>query len=447
MASTFPTNIDAFANPVYTKVDGVDVVSAAHVNDLQSAVIAVQETLAGAGRPLDMASNNFIADNTSFKLMVESLDQALGNVTQNLADHKAATAGVEHYADVIYVTPLQNLTSSNVQAAFLEHQSDIDRIMTGGFVNGVSLDDRYVVKVGQQEMEGPLEITKSLTVGGNCTLGNEVTDTVLIAGQLTVSDEFNAISRSNFNDDVIIEINKKIASKLNETAEYILFANDKMEFCSYKDFIFNLDADDTTDGAAQVGNFIINNGTNIEVFRIDEDGNLSLLGDINGHTLNVSNDFHIDDLEIIRNKIDFGSNVCHIQLDKDQNETNERFFITKDNNTGDNLASVDLLLNIDSSSTLTTGIHILKSGIEETGYFGLKVLSDNANNAYYGAGINFKHELTNVPSSITLTLNSNSINYDDLQVTDITKYGFFFEFKTPQVGAASVFGTYTTVGN
>ena len=89
MASNFPTGIDTFTNPVYTKIDGTDVVSAAHVNDLQDSIRATQEVLAGAGKVLDMASNNFIADDTSFKIMTEALDGALGTLSSDFAAHKA----------------------------------------------------------------------------------------------------------------------------------------------------------------------------------------------------------------------------------------------------------------------------------------------------------------------------------------------------------------------
>ena len=122
-------------------------------------------------------------------------------------------------------------------------------------------------------------------------------------------------------------------------------------------------------------------------------------------------------------------------------------FIAKNNDLGGDLSSPNLLLNLDENSNLTTGKHILKSGIQETGYFGLKVFSDTASGVFYGAGVNFKQELANAPSSITLTANSNSDNYSNLSITDITKYGFFFEFDTPATGAAKVFGTYITVGN
>ena len=141
------------------------------------------------------------------------------------------------------------------------------------------------------------------------------------------------------------------------------------------------------------------------------------------------------------------SDELHVQLDRTDSYATGRFFVTMDGDTGANLASADLLMNLDETSTLVTGIHKLKSGIQETGYFGLRVQSDNAGGVFHGAGVNFKHELTNAPSSVTLTPDAGSMNYSNLSVTDMNQYGFFFEFDTPAVGAAKVFGTYTTVGN
>jgi len=450
MASLFPSGIDTFTNPVYSKVDGEDVVNAAHVNDLQDAVRSIQEVVAGAGKTLDMTSNRYIADDSSFKAMVEALDAGTGSVSDVLAEHMTLallTDAAQHHANVIDVTSLGNLSSSRVQPALEEHQSDIDAIMSGGTVEGNTLDDRYVLKAGAQEMQGPLTITDALIVNGNVLLGDAAGDTVGVADVLTVGGTLEVGDTTTLNEDLLVQVDKKIAEAGATDASYILFGSDKLEFYSHKDIVFRLDADDATDGLSDAGQFLLMNGLNAQILSVDETGNLVLAGDIASANSVTANTITIGDLDITSGKLDFTSDSLHIQLDKGDGSAAGRFFITMDGDTGSNLASPDLLINVDETSTLVTGIHKLKSGIQETGYFGLRIMSANAGGEFHGAGINFKTVLTNAPSSVTLSVDAGSVNHSNLSVVDMNQYGFFFEFDTPAVGAAKVFGTYTTVGN
>jgi hypothetical protein len=450
MASLFPSGIDTFTNPVYTKIDGEDVVSAAHVNDLQDAIRALQEVLAGAGLPLDMASNNFIADNSSFKAIVEALDIATGTLSADLVQHIAyvlVTDPVQHHSNVIEVTPIGNLASSRVQPALVEHQADIDSIMSGGLVEGVTLDNRYVNKSGAQSMQGPLTVTTSLLINGSTTLGDALGDTVTVVDSMTVGGALSATGIITATDDILVQVGKKVAEEGQTNASYIMFGADKLEFYSHKDFVFRLDADDAVDGNSDAGLYQIRNGLDALVLSVDESGNLVSIGDISSVNAVVSTQLSIGTTDITSSKLDMGSDELHIQLDKAGGSLVSRFFITQDGDTGANLASVDLLMNLDQDSVLTTGVHVLKSGVQETGYFGQRVISANAGGVFFGAGVNFKHQLTNSPSSVTLTPDAGSLNYSNLSVVDMNQYGFFFEYDTVAVGAAKVFGTYTTVGN
>lgn len=450
MASNFPTGIDTFTNPVYTKIDGSDVVSAAHVNDLQDAIRAVQEVVAGAGKVLDFASNNYIADDSSFKTALEALDAGIGSAAADLAQHIAyvlVTDPVQHHANVIDVTAIGNLSSTRVQTALVEHQADIDNIMSGGLVEGVTLDTRYLLVAGAQSIQGPLTITDSLIVEGNTTLGNAGGDTVTVADAMTVGGALDIVGVVTTDDNILVQAGKKIAEEGETDASYILFGSDKLEFYTHKDFIIRLDADDATDGNSDAGVFEIRNGLDALVLSVDEAGNLISSADLSAVNMNVATTVSVGTTDITVAKVDMDSDELHIQLDRLDGSATGRFFVTMDGDTGANLASVDLLMNVDETSTLVTGIHKLKSGIQETGYFGLRVDSDNAGGVFHGAGVNFKHELTNSPSSVTLTPDGGSINYSNLSVVDMSQYGFFFEFDTPATGAAKVFGTYTTVGN
>lgn len=450
MASIFPGGIDTFTNPVYTKLNGEDVVSASHVNDLQDAVRNVQEVLAGAGLTLDMDSNNFIADNSSFKTMIEALDDAIGVVNTALSDHKnyvLVSDPVQHHANVIEVTSVGNLSSTRVQPALEEHQADINAIMTGGSVEGISLDNRYVNKSGAQTMQGPLNVTLDLQVDGNTTLGNGPGDTVVVSDELTVVGDTFLGANIQLANDLLVSVGAKIAELASPDESYIAFESDRLEFYSHGSFIFRLDADDATDGVSDASTFQIRDGADGQVFFVDELGNAAAAVSFSANTGVFTNNVDVGNAVLTQDKFDMVQDSLHIQLDKDDASASGRFFITMDGDTGANLASPDLLMNLDETSTLVTGVHKLKAGVQETGYFGQRVISDNAGGVFFGAGVNFKHELTNSPSSVTLTPDAGSFNYSNLSVVDMNQYGFFFEYDTPAVGAAKVFGTYTTVGN
>lgn len=450
MASNFPTSIDNFANPVYTKVDGIDVVQAAHVNDLQDAMRAVEETLI-TGRIINFTSNRYIADNTSFKLCIETLDDATGAVSDALDDHKnnaLASDPVEHHANVIAIDPIGNLSSDRVQPAIYELQGDIDNLLgVGSLGPAASLDSRYVSKSGADTMQGPLTITEDLTVSGDTTFGSAPADTHTFNGTVNITGQVNQTGDLAITGDILVPVSHKVAETADPTASYILFETDRLEFGSHKDFIFKLDADDTTDALADAGEFRITDGLGAVVFTVTEAGNLNVLSQITSEILEASSLVSIgDDTTLTDNKFDLKSNLLHIQLDKANTLATARFVVTQDGDTASSLSSPDLLLDLDHTATLRTGKHILKSGVQETGYFGLLDYSVNAGGVFYGYGVNFKSELTNPPSSVVLTVDEN-INASNITVTNITKYGFFVQCDSVAVGAVKIRGTYSTIGN
>jgi len=452
MASVWPTSIDTFANPIYLKVDGEDIVKASHVVDLQDAVVAIEEVVAGAGKPLNFASNRFIADDSSFKSVVEALDSEAGSIRDDFTAHKAfvlPTDPVQHHSNVIEVTSIGNLSSVNVQNALQEHQSDIDAIMSGGTVDGANLDNRYVNLSGSQTMQGPLAITESLSVNGAVILGDDISDTVTISGELTAVGVASVNDSLTVGSNILLQAGSKIAEQGATNASYLLFDTDKLELYSHKDFIVRIDADDATDGLSEDAKFSIYNGLGAEVFSVDETGDLTIGGNATSNEWSSLTKLNIgasSSLEIYDNKADFDSDEYHIQLDKNDTSATARLYVTMDGDTGNNLASPDLLLNLDESATLVTGVHKLRSGIQETGYFGMRTFSDNAGGVFYGQGVNFKTQLTNSPSSITLTVDEN-VNASNISVVHMNEYGFFYEFDSVAVGAVKVRGTYTTVGN
>ena len=328
MASLFPGSKDTFTNPVYTKINGEDVVNAAHINDLQDAIRATQEVLAGVGLPLDMISNNYIADNSSFKMMVEALDQAIGSTASDLASHKGyvlATDPTQHHANVIEITPLGNLSSDRAQAALYEHQNDIDHIMTGGSVEGISLDNRYLLVSGAQTIQGPLTISTDLIIEGNTLLGNDVSDLVTVSGELTVGSSATIAGNTTIGGHILVQPGAKIAENGATDSSFISLESDNIKFYSHRDIIFRLDADDTIDGNADNGLFIIKNGLDNNVFTLDEAGNIIIGGDISSINAHLSNELNIGNLSIQKDKILGTEAVIQLQLDKDNLLTGERF--------------------------------------------------------------------------------------------------------------------------
>lgn len=450
MASNFPTSIDNFANPVYTKVDGTDVVQAAHVNDLQDAVRAIEETLI-TGKTINFNSNNYIADNTSIKLCVETLDDNLGAVDEALAAHKAnalVSDPAEHHANIIAIDPIGNLSADRVQPAIYELQGDIDNLLGVGSTSpAASLDSRYVNTSGSDTMQGPLAITEDLVVGKETTLGSATSDAHTWTGEFAITGDIAQVGSFDIDGDVLLSLGSKIAESSDPSASYIKFETDRIEVYSHKDFVVRLDADDATDALANAGEFKVMDGLNAEIMKLTEAGNLNVLSQVSSEILQATSLVEIgDDAVITDNKLDLKSNLLHIQLDKANTQATARLVVTMDGDTAASLSSPDLLLDLDHNATLRTGVHVLKPGIQETGYFGFRGFSPNAGGVFFGVGVNFKHELSSAPSSVTLTVDEN-INAQNISVTHISKYGFFIECDSLAIGDMKLRGTYHTVGN
>lgn len=450
MSTQFPTGIDLFDNPTTLKVDGVDLVRAAHVNDLQDSVAAIENLLITPGTTYDWDATN-IPNDTSVVAAIKLLDAVVATDEDALADHIAYVTAVDpaqHHANVITVTAGGNLAATRVQAALEELQADIDDIMSGGTVEGATLDDRYVEKTGSQSMAGPLTITGNLVVNGTTTLGDAISDTTTVAGALTVANGATISA-----GDLTISAGNVLIDEDNWVGkdEYsgLTFDGDDVYLKSKRHLILRLDADDIVDGNTDAATLTVVNGLGSTILTVEEDATVTLTGDLEGvdgflETLaisSVSETLTLSETDIIAT-----SSTLRIDLDNGAAGTGEKFVITKNNDPGTNLASTDLLLNVDENAVLTAGVHKLKSGIQESGYFGLRVDAPSPGGQQYGAGVNFKTVLTNAPSSITLTP-ALSTNVSTLSVVHSNTLGFFFDFLATATGPAVVYGTYTTVGN
>lgn len=450
MASLFPNSVDTFANPIYTKVDGIDVVQAVHVNDLQDAVRATQQAII-SGSSIIFSSNFYIADNTALKTCLEVLDTELHSLSESFNFHREAALlsdPAQHHANTIAVDPIGNLQSSRVQPAIYELQSKIDNILgLGTIAPEASLDNRYVMKSGVQSMQGPLQISSNLQVGSSTVFGQGLTDTHTWKGSFSLEGNASLTGSMSVSEDITLPYGKKIAATQSPSFSYLMFEPTKVEIFSQKDIILRLDSDDATDQLSENASLIVKDGLNQQIFELTEQGNLSVQSQVTSTILEATNFVKIGDETLVGpSALNARSNTYQVQLDKENTQATARFFVTNKGDTGANINSPNMLLNVDHTSKLTTGVHVLKGGTQEIGYFGHKTFSNNAGGVFYGFSVNFKHELTNAPASIVLSL-SDVVNAQNISVTNVTKYGFFIEFDSVAVGAAKILGTYQTIGN
>lgn len=453
MASTFPNSIDPFINPVYTKVNGIDYVKAEHVNDLQDAVRNIELVIAGAGLSMNLGSNNYVPSNASVKVAIEILDGAIKQRQDAFEDHLdfvMPTDPFQHHSNVIQVTAIGNLSSTRAQSAFEELQNDIDHIMSGGFVEGFTLDDRYILKSGPALITGSLTVQNDFTALQNAFLGSSISHQVVTSGSLTVGKDLLVTGNSEFGGDITLPNTAKIGAK--DFFEYtnIAFLADGMHLNSYKDFIFTMDSDDATDGFSTVAKFELRNGLGSPVFSVNEDGEMSVLARVAASFAEFDSHLIIGgatQTRIEQNKMEVQNSTFTIKLDSDSNDTNSALIVTKDGDNGTLNTSTSIVLKA-TETELIAGNHSLKRGVVEKGYFGIKFYSDNAGGKFQGYGVNFKSKMLTVPSSVNLQIDpTKSTNYNNVTITDLTEYGFFVECDALTVGHVELKGTYETVGN
>jgi len=453
MSSNFPNSIDAFINPVYTKVNGVDYVKAEHVNDLQDAVRNLQIVTIGSGLSMGIASNNYLPSTSSIKAALEILDGTIKLREDEFDAHLNAvmpTDPFQHHANVLQVTAIGNLNSTRVQQALEEHQADIDAIMSGGYVEGFTLDDRYILKAGPALITGTLSVQQDITGLQNAFFGTTLSHQVVMSGSLTVGNRLTVASSSEFQGDIVLPNTIKIGAK--DFFEYtnIAFLNNGIHFKSFKDFIFTLDSDDAIDGQATISKFDIQNGAGTTVFSVDEDGILSILANLNASFVNLNSHLTIGSSELARlehDRLEVENGRFLIKLDSDSNESTSALVVTRDGDLGSSETSTNLIFKADEQKVIS-GNSVLRRGVQEVGYFGLKFYSDNAGGKFHGIGVNFKSKMLTVPSSITLSIDPlKSSNYNNVTITDLNEYGFFVECDSLTIGHVELKGTYTTVGN
>lgn len=453
MASNFPNAVDSFINPQFTKVNGVDFVKAEHINDLQDAVRNVQLSIIGNGLSLNIASNNYVPPTADLKSAIEILDGEVKQREDDLQIHLDAsmpTDSTQHHANVIEVTTIGNLSSNRLQWALEEHQNDIDRIMTGGYVEGITLDDRYLLSSGPATVTGDFTVEGLFTAEGNVLLGQSLSDTITASGDVSVGRDFTVAGDSEFMGDVMLPDVSKLGASSNIQYSHLAFGADHVAVRSIKDIELQLDTDDSIDGASETGELRVLSGNSTTIFSLLENGQLTVSTKVSTTILEGTSHVEFGSGETGRLENDLlatdRTNFV-IQVDRNNNSINDYFAVTRDGDNGALDNATDILLKAKDTEFIA-GNHVLKRGTPERGYFGIKFYSDNAGGRFQGHGVNFKARMLTAPSSVTLNVDGvRSSNYNNLSITDLNEHGFFVECDSVAVGHCEVKGTYETVGN
>ena len=453
MSSNFPSSIDSFINPNYTKVNGVDYVKAEHVNDLQDAIRNTQIVMAGAGIGLGAGSNYYVPTSASVKNAIEILDGAIKTRQTAFETHLNSvmpTDPYQHHSNVIQVTAIGNLNSTRAQQAFEELQADIDAIMSGGYVEGFTLDDRYILKSGSASVTGSLSVQNNLTVLQNATFGSTLSNVVSMSGSLNVGKDAVVFGNFEVGGNLTMPDTSKIGSKNHFEYSNLSFLSTGVNLKSIRDITLVIDSDDSVDGQATTSKFELQNGIGSPIFAVDEDGIMTVLSKIATSFAELDSHLLIGSsvqTRLEHNKMSVENGSFLLQLDSNNNDLESVFVITKDGDLGTLNTSTNIVLKADQSSVIS-GNQILKRGVQEQGYFGMKFYSDNAGGKFHGIGVNFKSKMLSVPSSVTLSIDPlKSSNYNNVTITDLNEYGFFVECDSLTVGHVELKGTYTTVGN
>jgi hypothetical protein len=453
MASNFPNTTDSFINPQYTKVNGVDYVKAEHINDLQDAVRNVQLTIIGSGVSMGIASNNYIPATADIKSALEILDGVVKSRESEFQTHINAvmpTDPIQHHANVLGVTPIGNLSSNQVQWALEELQSDIDAIMSGGYVESITLDDRYVVSGGAAIISGTLTSQGDFVAQSNVTLGLNASHMVNTAGDLSVGRNLSVTGTTDLLSDVRIQDEGRVGLLTALEYSHIRFGLDKLTVSSLKDIEFRLDSNDAIDGFSEEATMAVINGAGSTVFSLGENGWLNVQTKVASSILEADSHLEVGSSEKTKlefSKLEVENTSFLVQVDSGSLSINDYFVATQNGDLGATDTSVDILIKA-KENEIIAGNHVLKRGVQEIGYFGIKDYSVNAGGIFKGYGINFKSKMLTVPSSVTLNVDTvKSYNYNNLSITDLNEYGFFLEADSIAVGHWEAKGTYETVGN
>lgn len=452
MATTYPSSIDSFSNPVSTKVNGQDYVKAEHINDIQDAVRAMQISLVGSGVSVNFGSNYFVPASASFKTAVETLDSALETVRADGDTHRTLsmiTDAAQHHANVIEFSSgsgavLADISPMRVQTALEVVRQEINLMLAGGTVRGSSLNNLYILKSGPAVVTGTMEVQDDFQTNGNNQLGQTLSHTTITAGDLNVGKDLDVLGTSNFHDDIKLDDSSKLGLEGQLAYSYLTFSSTETRLQSLNDIILKLDANGLVDGLNQLASFQLLDAVNQVAFSVNELGAAVLQTSLTtgeGFFTSKIDVGNSSKLEITNNSIDTDESNLRILLDKSSTGVDSKLTVSKDGYLGDSPANSNVMMQA-TETEFYSGRSVLLPSLTETGTVAFKFFSNNPSGEFQGNFVRFRQKKTGIPSVNFTINNANSVNVGTVQVGLTNEDGFYIECDSLAVGMVYLEGTF-----
>lgn len=452
MATSYPTTIDSFLNPVSTKVNGQDYVKAEHINDVQDSIRAMQISLIGSGVSVNFGSNYFVPGAVSFKSAIEILDSSLEGVREELETHTTLsmiTDSPQHHANVLEFSSgsgavLADITPKRVQTALEVIRQEINQMLAGGYVRGQSLSDLYILKSGPAVVTGTMEVQGDFQADSNVQLGSSTTHSTLASGDLQVGRNFEVIGDSILRGDIELSSAVKIGLEGSLGYGFLSFDNLEARLQSLNDIVLKLDSNGLVDGLNQTSQLKVLDSVDQVAFSVNELGEGLLKSSLLTGRGFFNQDLNIgssNQTVISSDSLETSENEMRILLDKGSIASGAKLTISRDGYTGSSVSNDNVMMQA-TESELYSGTTVLKPNLKENGTFALKFQSNNPGGEFQGYWVPFRQKKMNIPS-VNITLNTaDSVNVGTVQVGSINQYGFFVECDSVTAGMVYMFGTY-----
>ena len=464
MATQYPINIDSFSNPISVKADGADYVKAAHVNDLQDAIRAIQTSLMGSGISVSFNSNNYVPSDSSFKVAVDILDNSLKALSDDLDTHlelSMLTDSAQHHANVIEVSAgsgatLADISPLRVQTVLEVIRQEINLILDGQYVRGKTLADLYILKSGPALITGSLEVQDDVQFNGNTTLGQGASNTVTTSGDLFTGRNLEVAGSVTIGGSFELPAGFKVGQEGQLLYSSITFESDKTQINSMADIVLKLDSDALVNPLGETSKLSVLDAVNQEVFSVNEAGDSTIKESLTTKTVTALQEIILGttdkisftsenlsssqaDFALLLDNGEMAQKIADARSHGDLSE-NESFIISKNGYTGTDANNSDIILK-STKDELISGTTKLRPELTETGMFGLKFTSRNPGGEFQGDFVPYRQAKTAVVSP-TITVDNTSINVGAVQTSMVSEYGFFIECDSITTGEVFLKGTY-----
>lgn len=452
MATTYPTSIDSFSNPVSTKVNGQDYVKAEHINDIQDAVRAMQISLVGSGVSVNFGSNYFVPASASFKAAIETLDAALESIRADGETHRTLsmiTDAAQHHANVIEFSSgsgavLADISPMRVQTALEVVRQEINLMLAGGTIRGKSLNNLYILKTGPAVVTGTMEVQDDFSTSGSNQLGTTLSHITTTSGNLNVGNNLDVLGDTALHGDISLDDSLKIGLGNQLAYSFLSFSSTETKLQSLNDIKMKLDANGLVDGLNQLASFQILDAVDQVAFSVNELGAAILQSSLTtpeGFFTSKIDIGNSSKLEITNSSLDTDEVSMRILLDKGAVGTNSKLTVSRDGYLGDSPANSNVMMQA-TETEFYSGRSVLLPSLTETGTVAFKFFSNNPSGEFNGQFVRFRQKKTGIPS-VNFTINSsNSVNVGTVQVGLVNEDGFFIECDSQAVGMVYLEGTF-----